>query len=424
MKRSSLSDWLQHQQSLNREEIDLSLDRVKILFEKLNLEFPDKNTFLIAGTNGKGTTLALIEDLLIIRGLRTGAYTSPHLVEYNERIAVNKANVADQDLIDSFEYIESLRGDIPLTYFEFGTLAAFNLLSNFNCDALLIEVGLGGRLDATNIIEPNVSIITNIDLDHQDWLGESINEIAFEKAGITKANKPLIYGDIKALSVIKEQAKLKKSKLLSRDKDFSIVKKNHCLSWFGVDHSIEMIKVPGHWADGESDNLATALTAIESSDPGLLPSTDELNVVLENFSLPGRFELIENRSKWILDVAHNPGAAKNFKHRLKSINLDKDNTMIISMMRDKNLEEFIDVFRDIVSLWVVCKMDTDRSFSSNELKQKLRGIGIKNIIVMDTPYEAFKYVENLRPISDNVIVSGSFELVGPAKEYLSKVREI
>ena len=146
--------------------------------------------------------------------------------------------------------------------------------------------------------------------------------------------------------------------------------------------------------------------------------------MLEKFSLPGRFELIENRSKWILDVAHNPGAAKNFKHRLKSINLDKDNTMIISMMRDKNLEEFIDVFRDIVSLWVVCKMDTDRSFSSNELKEKLGGIGIKNIIVMDTPYEAFKYVENLRPISDNVIVSGSFELVGPAKEYLSKVREI
>jgi len=424
MKRSNLVDWLQYQQSLNKEEIDLSLDRVKKIFEKLNLEFPNNNTFLIAGTNGKGTTLALIEDLLIIKGLRVGAYTSPHLIEYNERITVNKANVSDQDLINSFEYIEKLRGDIPLTYFEFGTLAAFNLLSNSNCDALLIEVGLGGRLDATNIIDPNVSIITNVDLDHQDWLGESINEIAFEKAGITKPNKPIIYGDTKALSVIEEQAKLKQANLLSRDRDFSIVKNNHYFSWTGVGHTIEMIKVPDHWADGELNNLATALTAIESSDSELLPSTDDLNTMLENFSLSGRFELIENRSRWILDVAHNPGAAKNFKHRLKSIKLEKDNTMIISMMRDKNLEEFIDVFRDMVSLWVVCKMDTDRSFSSNELKEKLGAIGIKNIIVMDTPYEAFKYVENLRPISDNVIVSGSFELVGPAKEYLSKVREI
>ena len=175
---------------------------------------------------------------------------------------------------------------------------------------------------------------------------------------------------------------------------------------------------------GEVNNLATALSALEASDASLLPTKKELNNALESFSLPGRFELIESKSRWILDVAHNPGAAKNFRDRLNTMKLEPGNTMIISMMRDKNLEDFIGVFKDMVSNWVVCKMDTDRSFTSQELKERLRLQGINDITLADSPYEAFKYVENLRPISDNIIVSGSFELVGPAKEYLSKTREI
>tara|TARA_B100001250_G_scaffold76698_1_gene62824 strand:+ start:2834 stop:4108 length:1275 start_codon:yes stop_codon:yes gene_type:complete len=424
MIKSSLSDWLEYQQGLNAIEIDLSLERVKKLFDKLDLKFPKKNIFLVAGTNGKGTTLALIESLLILKGLKTGAYTSPHLIDYNERVTVNKKKVSDRELIKSFKSIESIREDIPLTYFEFGTLSAFSLLSKYDCDALLIEVGLGGRLDATNVLDSDISIITNVDLDHQEWLGESIEEIAFEKAGIAKHNKPLIYGDNKALKVIREQADLHCSKLIVRDKDFSIIGENNYFLWKGINHTIEKIKLPNHWASGEISNLATALTALEASDEGLLPTNKELNNVLESFYLPGRFEIIESKSRWILDVAHNPGAAINFRNRLSTMKLREDNTMIISMMRDKNLEDFIDVFRNLVSNWVVCKMDTDRSFTSQELKEKLRLLGINDIKVTETPYQAFKYVENLIPISDNIIVSGSFELVGPAKEYLSKTIEI
>ncbi len=423
MIKSSLSDWLEYQQGLNAIEIDLSLERVKKVFNKLNPKFPEKNIFLIAGTNGKGTTLALIESFLILKGIKTGAYTSPHLIDYNERVTIDRTNVSDDELIKSFEYIESIRGDIPLTYFEFGTLAAFKLLSMHDCDALLIEVGLGGRLDATNVLDSNVSIITNIDLDHQEWLGESIEEIAFEKAGIAKQNKPLIYGDNKAETVVKEQANLKGSSLIVRDKDFSIIQEDNYFLWKGINHSIGKIKLPRHWALGEVNNLATALTALEASDARLLPTNKELNNALEGFSLPGRFELIENKSLWILDVAHNPGAAKNFRDRLSAIKLKEINTMIISMMRDKNLEDFIGVFRDIVSNWVVCKMETDRSFTSQELEERLGLLGINDIKVTQTPYEAFKYVENLRPIRDNIVVSGSFELVGPAKEYLSRTRE-
>ncbi len=424
MMKSSLSDWLEYQQGLNNKDIDLSLTRVQQVFEKLDLNFPENNLFLIAGTNGKGTTLALIESLLVLRKLKTGTYTSPHLINYNERISINNTNVSDDELISSFEHIESLRGDVPLTYFEFGTLAAFHILSKHNCDAILIEVGLGGRLDATNVIDPSVSIITNIDLDHQDWLGESIDEIAYEKAGIAKPSKPLIYGDNKSQSVVQEQAKLQGSRLFARDREFTIKGKNSFFSWSGLNNCIERINVPTHWAEGEVNNLATALTAIEMSDETLLPSVNELNSTLKNFSIPGRFEQIEKKSKWILDVAHNPGAANNFRDRLNRMGLNNNNVMIISMMRDKNLEAFIDVFKDIVSKWIVCRMDTERSLSSRELKNRLGNLGIKNITVKETPYEAFKYVENLEPISDNIIVSGSFELVGPAKEYLNNAREI
>ena len=231
MIKSSLSDWLEYQQGLNAIEIDLSLERVKKLFDKLDLKFPKKNIFLVTGTNGKGTTVALIESLLLLKGLKTGTYTSPHLIDYNERVTVNKKKVSDRELIKSFKFIESIRGDIPLTYFEFGTLSAFSLLSKYDCDALLIEVGLGGRLDATNVLDSSISIITNVDLDHQEWLGESIEEIAFEKAGIAKQNKPLIYGDNKALKVIREQADLYGSKLIVRDKDFSIIGENNYFLW-------------------------------------------------------------------------------------------------------------------------------------------------------------------------------------------------
>ena len=179
MKKTSLSDWLEYQQGLNSKAIDLNLTRVEEVYSAVNINLPKDNIFLVGGTNGKGTTVALIEDILIQKGLKTGVYTSPHLINYNERVSVNKIHVSDKELVNAFEQIEKFRGNVPLTYFEFGTLAAFSLISKHNCDAFLIEVGLGGRLDATNVIDADVSIITNIDLDHQDWLGESIEEIAF-----------------------------------------------------------------------------------------------------------------------------------------------------------------------------------------------------------------------------------------------------
>ena len=422
MKRSSLSDWLEYQQGLNSKAIDLNLTRVEEVYNALNINLPTGNIFLVAGTNGKGTTVALIEDILIQKGLKTGVYTSPHLIKYNERVSVNKTHVSDKELVNAFEQIEQFRGTIPLTYFEFGTLAAFHLLAMHECDAWIIEVGLGGRLDATNIIPSDVSVITNIDLDHQEFLGDSIEEIAYEKAGIAKSYRPIIYGDTVVRSLIEKQAKLVSAKLVARDREFSIKKEANQLLWTGVDHTIDAIQIPNHWAQGEINNLATSLAAIESINSSLLPTTEMLNNILKDFFIPGRFEQIKSTTNWVLDVAHNPAAAKNFRERLGTLNIKQNNVMIFSMMKDKNLDLFINVFKDIVSDWVVCKMDTERSYTTLELKNRLASLGIDNIKVMELTEEAFKYVENLESISDNIIVSGSFELVGPAKQYLNQKR--
>ena len=422
MKRLNLSDWLEYQQGLNSKEIDLNLTRVEEVYNALNITLPKDNIFLVGGTNGKGTTVALLEDILIQKDLKTGVYTSPHLINYNERVCVDKNPLSDKELVNSFEQIEQFRGTVPLTYFEFGTLAAFHLLAMHECDAWIIEVGLGGRLDATNIIQSDVSIITNIDLDHQEFLGDSIEEIAYEKAGIAKSNKPMIYGDTVAVPIIEKQANLVDAKLVVRDREFSIQKEANQFSWAGVEHTIKAIKIPEHWAQGEINNLATSLAAIESYNSSLLPTTEMLNNILKDFFIPGRFELIKSGTNWVLDVAHNPAAAKNFRERLSTLNIKQNNTMIFSMMKDKNLDLFINVFKDIISDWIVCKMNTDRSYTTLELEKKLAGLGVGNIKVMESTEEAFKYVENLEPISDNIIVSGSFELVGPAKQYLSEKR--
>ena len=418
MENWGLSEWLHWQETLNPRKIDLNLNRIGIVASRLDILPPVNRTFLIAGTNGKGTTLALIEDILIQKGLKIGSYTSPHLVSYNERICINKQPIDDSRLIESFKRIESIRDDILLTYFEFGTLAAFITLNDLNCDAWLIEVGLGGRLDATNVINPSVSLITNVDFDHQEWLGETLEEIAKEKAGIIAANTPSIYGDFPVPKSIEQAALDKDSDLHVLNRDFSL--SNNCDSsrWSGKENVISSIMIPPDWADGEYCDLAAALMAIEILDSELLPTTKELNHLLNNFSVSGRFEIIEKKQTWILDVAHNQHAAENLRQRLESLDPYKKITVILSMMQDKDVIGIVKVLDDLVAHWIVCEMDTPRSHSAQALKKKLNDYGIVNVTAESGLLEAFSNIENHTKKNDRILVTGSFEIVGPAKKWL------
>ncbi|HAH67258.1 MAG TPA: bifunctional folylpolyglutamate synthase/dihydrofolate synthase, partial [Gammaproteobacteria bacterium] len=320
---STLNEWLEFQQGINPKEIDLSLERVKTVFERLQINIPEKNVFLIGGTNGKGTTTSILEQLFRKSGYKTGAFTSPHLTQYNERVRINLNHSSDKDWISAFETIENVRGDIPLTYFEFSALAAFQILSNCDCDAWLIEVGLGGRLDATNIIESSVSLLTSIAMDHEEWLGDSIDKIATEKVGIAKMNRPLIFGDLVAVDEIKKGCFEKGAELRRKEHDFKgFVDRNHFF-FKGVSQRISDIVIPKSWGDGEIDNLTTALAAMEANEE-FFPSDDLLQEVLDEFNLPGRFEILDMSQRWILDVAHNPSAANNLRQRIDRSNFDAD----------------------------------------------------------------------------------------------------
>ena len=420
MNRSnwSLDDWLNWQENLNPNQIDLSLDRIQEVKEKIRFNQPEIDIYLVAGTNGKGTTVHLLNSILRLKGLNVGMYTSPHLKKYNERVTYNNKPLEDTDFIDSFIEIESVRGEVPLTYFEYGTLAAFLSLKKFPCDAWIIEVGLGGRLDATNILNPNVSIITNIALDHQEWLGETINEIAIEKAGIISSNAPCVCGALNTGEIIGEIASRKNTDFYLIGDDFSLSNGVNGSVWSSKSKTIEKIKIPDHWAQGEKNNLAIALMSIEACNPDLLPNTEALNQLLDSFSIPGRFQIFDYRIPWILDVAHNPNAAINFRERLGTIELTDKNIMIVSLMKDKDLEEFVSLFEDIVAKWVVCTMNTPRSLSGDEISQRLSEKGLFNITVLNYPDEAFEYIETINHNYNAVIVTGSFEIVGPCIQWL------
>jgi len=418
--KTTLDQWLEWQQSLNSNEIDLSLDRITKVKSNLGLYQPDVEIFLVAGTNGKGTTVHLIESFLLKKGLNVGVYTSPHLNKYNERVTFNKRPLEDHCFIKSFEEIEKARDGIPLTYFEYGTLAAFFCLKAHPCDAWVIEVGLGGRLDATNILNPSVSVITNIALDHQEWLGSSLNEIATEKAGIISSQAPCVTAASNAKEAINIVAKEKSSKVLYIDKDYSFVQTGETYEWTGNEKSIKGISIPENWGRGERSNLATALMSLAVSNLSYLPNRKEVNDLVSNFKISGRFQLIDNKVPWILDVAHNSNAAQNLLERLNSLKLGDNNIMILSLMKDKDLNDFVDVFVNYVSKWIVCGMRSSRSFSGDEIKNSLNRMNNFDITVLEYPENAFKYTQSICEDYESVIVTGSFEIVGPAINWLRK----
>ena len=414
---STLNEWLEFQQGINPKEIDLSLDRVQTLYNKLQINIPEKNVFLIGGTNGKGTTTSILEQLFHKKGYKTGAFTSPHLTQYNERVRINLNNSFDQDWVSAFEIIEAVRGDVSLTYFEFSALAAFQILSNHECDAWFIEVGLGGRLDATNIIESSVSVLTSIAMDHEEWLGDSIDKIAKEKVGIAKRNRPLIFGDVVAVDIIQAGSLEKGAELRKKGEEFNGRVDQRHYSFNGVHQSIEEIVLPKSWGDGEIDNLTTALAAMEANEQ-FFPTRDLLQEIIDEFILPGRFELLDLHHRWILDVAHNPSAAENLRQRIDRSKINSDFSMIFSMMKDKHLELYLNAFKDLVDTWIICEMKTERSFRVKQIESKMNNMGIDNIYCARSPVDAIKTLEKNVGLSNNVIVSGSFELVGPIREFL------
>jgi dihydrofolate synthase/folylpolyglutamate synthase len=417
MMRKSLVDWLQWQETLNPRAIDLSLDRLRPVSDRLSIRPPVGSVFTIAGTNGKGSSARFLESLMAAGGRSTAVYSSPHLVRYNERISINGTEVSDACLIDCFEAVESARRDVPLTFFEFGTLAALLTFSRAQTDVWILEVGLGGRLDAVNIIEPDYSLITTVDYDHQEWLGNSLEEIAAEKAGIMRSRAPAFFGDKPVPKAIVERADALGTRLHCLGRDFDYETGDHAWSWRGESQVLPDLGYPVVADGAQMRNITLVLAAVAAHDAALLTHA-VVNQALQSTLPDGRFQVVEREHQWVLDVAHNPQAAKTLDSRLELLGEAVETTAVVSLLADKQVDKFIAALAGRVDRWIVCAVEDPRASTVEVLASNIAAATGQTATQCDGPENAFNMAKQKTLDGGRILVCGSFRIVGPALEWL------
>jgi dihydrofolate synthase/folylpolyglutamate synthase len=417
MTRNTLADWLRWQESLSPHDIDLGLDRLRIVAQRLSLDVPAGNVFTIGGTNGKGSTAGFLESLMSANGLGTGVYTSPHLVRYNERMRINGDPVDDRQLVEAFEAVESARGDVTLTYFEYGTLGAAVVFSRARSDIWILEVGLGGRLDAVNVIDPNYSLITTVALDHQEWLGQTVDAIAAEKAGIMRADSVAFYGDQPSLTVVESRAAELGTSLHRFGMEYDYEAGPRRWTWRGQAEVLSDLPYP-EVADGaQLRNVSLVLAAVEAYDP-LLLNRPAVEKALRATRPPGRFQIVQREHEWVLDVAHNPQAADVLRERLDALPEPVETTAVVGMLADKEAESFAMKLADCVDRWVVCTVQDSRAVGGEKLAASIEAVGGRVAKICLTPDDALKSAVRLTSEGGRILVCGSFRIVGPALRWL------
>lgn len=416
---SPLPDWLNWLESLSPKEIDLGLERVQSVLLRLELAFPS-HVLLIAGTNGKGSSVALLQALLTASGYRVGAYTSPHVIRYNERIAIDGMPVSDNEIVSAFERVEAARHDVPLTYFEYGTLAAIVVFASLDLDVWVLEVGMGGRLDASNAIDPTASLITNISLDHCDWLGNDIEAIAFEKAGVMRAGVPTVFGSRDVPRSLRQHAESTGADLLLVGRDFDYERDSGGgWNWRGRSASRTSLPLPGLRGVFQVENAAAVLALIEAA--GLDEALDAaiLKRELPNVTLTGRMEAIRaGGAGWLLDVAHNVAAAEVLADSLDVNRVDGETWAIIGLLDDKDVEGIAVALDSRVDHWIAVTADSARAVQADELARRIANACGRPCRIGESLEEAMQYAQQSASEDDRILLTGSFYLVGPALSIL------
>jgi len=414
----SLSDWLSWQATLSPHDIELGLERVRRVVDHLSLDRPAAGVFVVGGSNGKGSTVGFIEQLCAANGLSTAAYTSPHLVRYNERMRLNGHEVADGWLIEQFEAVDAARGETPLTYFEFGTLAALLGFSQARVDTWILEVGLGGRLDAVNVIDPDISVVTTVALEHQEWLGDTIDAIAAEKAGILRRDRPAFYGDEPVPDGFRQAAKAIGAHVSYCGADFGYTQDNDdTWTWRGA--ATVLAGLPRTPLDDPAQmrNVSLGLAAVEACDPGLL-NRSAVEQALAAPRPPGRFQVIDGDRQWIVDVAHNPQAAGILRQRLLDLDDYRPMTVVIGLLADKQVDGFVSQLADLADQWFVCSVDSARGRDAKELAAAICQAGGRSVTDAGTPEQAFAAALAASQPGERILVTGSFYVAGPALSWL------
>ncbi len=421
MKIKTLFDWLAWIETLHPRTIDLGLERVHAVLDRMGLRKPGFAAISVSGTNGKGSTVAMAETILRQAGYKVGAYTSPHLVRYNERVRIEGRIVSDAELCTAFEHIESVRGDIPLTYFEFGTLAAFDIFHSVKIDIAVFEVGMGGRLDAVNAIDADVAIISSVDIDHTSWLGTTREAIGREKAGIFRQGRPAICSDPQPPAIVADEAHRVGATLLQVNRDFSIERHAGGWTWRSGKHLRSGLPHPALRGDYQLFNAAGVLMALETLG-GLFPvSQAHIRAGLLSAVIPGRFHVLPGLPLRVFDVAHNPQAARSLAATLKQQQTLGRTLAVLGILRDKDVAGVISALSPIVDRWYAATLDIPRGASAAELIEILSAAGVSAVQGFDDVHQAYEAAIRDATEADRIVVFGSFHTVG---DILAAIKEL
>ncbi len=347
---ANLSDWLQYLESIHATAIDMGLDRVRQVADRMALSLPGIK-FVVGGTNGKGSTCAMLEAILLAAGYKVGLYTSPHLIDFNERARVNGQIASDQDLIAQFQAVEAARGDVSLTYFEFTTLAILRLFSQSRLDAVVLEVGLGGRLDAVNIVDADCAIVTSVDLDHTDWLGDTREKIGFEKAHIYRSGRPAICSDPVPPQSLLDYVQEIGADLWLFGRDYNYSGDRQQWAYGGREQRRSAMAYPALRGANQLLNASAALAALESVRDRLPVQQQAVRLGLLQASLPGRFQILPGQPTVILDVAHNPHAAAVLAQNLDNMGFHPYTHAVFGMLNDKDLAGVVAKLGSRIDYW-------------------------------------------------------------------------
>ncbi len=449
MRFDRLADWLAWQETLHPSKIDLGLERLRRVLARLQWQPPTCPVITIGGTNGKGSSVALTSSILAQAGYRVGTFSSPHLRRYNERIHVATREVSDASLIAAFERIDMARESDTLTFFEFNALAALLVFETACLDAIVLEVGMGGRLDAVNVVDADVALVTSVALDHCDWLGADVATIAREKAGIFRAGQPAIFGSRELPLSIVESAQQLGSDLrcLGRDFDWHIDDAG-TWDWRGRQTSYRGLPRPALAGDVQFDNAAAVLGVLECLAARLPLERTAIERGLRSVRLPGRFQIVPvaaatanamtsattiatanapanattsaaaGPAEWILDVAHNPEAARMLAAQLAARPCAGRTIAVCGILADKDIEGIAAQLRAHVDAWIVTGLGGARSLAPQVLADRLRRAGIAEVSCVSQVAAACQAAEAIARPSDRIVVFGSFLTVGPALEFL------
>lgn len=419
-QNKTLEDWLTHIEHQHARPIELGLDRVRQVQRALNQQ-QTCPLIIVGGTNGKGSTCAMLETILLRAGYRVGLYTSPHLLRYNERVRVDGKAATDAALCAGFSKVEAARGDVALTYFEFGTLAAWETFAAANLDAVILEVGLGGRLDATNIYEPDCAIVTGIDLDHMDWLGSTREDIGFEKAGIFRTGKPAICGDADPPRRLLEHAAAIGADLQVLGRDFGYLRQEGQWQFWGREGKRGGLAHPGLRGTNQLGNASCVLAALDTLRERLPVAMQEIRRGLLEVELAGRFQVLPGRPTVVLDVAHNPQAARVLADNLGGMAFHPATWAVFGMLGDKDIAGVVAAVQHRIDRWLVCTLEGPRATTAADLAAALAKAGVTApVACFDSPEAAIAHAQENAGEDDRILAFGSFLTVAGVMRFLKR----